>query len=72
MIRIAMIAAIIASTPALAQQAPTRAEQLACRSDAQKFCREQIGNPPQMNACLKSNKAKLSEACRSVVESRGG
>jgi len=72
MIRIAMIAAIIASTPVLAQQAPTRAEQLACRSDAQKFCREQIGNPPQMNACLKSNKAKLSEACRSVVESRGG
>lgn len=72
MIRTAMIAAIIAATPALAQQAPTRAEQMACRSDAQKFCREQIGNPPQMNACLKSNKAKLSEACRSVVESRGG
>lgn len=67
-----MIAVIIASTPAIAQQAPTRAEQLACRSDAQKFCREQIGNPPQMNACLKANKAKLSEACRGVVESRGG
>ena len=73
MIRIAIvIAAIAAATPSLAQQAPTRAEQMACRSDAQKFCREQIGNPPQMNACLKSNKAKLSESCRSVVESRGG
>mgnify|MGYP001556535563 CR=1 FL=1 len=73
MIRIAFIvAAVAAPTPSFAQQAPSRAEQLACRSDAQKFCREQIGNPPQMNACLKSNKAKLSESCRSVVEARGG
>lgn len=72
MIRFAFIVAALAATPALAQQPPTRAEQLACRSDAQKFCREQIGNPPQMNACLKANKAKLSESCRAVVEARGG
>jgi len=26
----------------------------------------------QMNACLRNNKAKLSQACRKVVESHGG
>jgi hypothetical protein len=45
---------------------------MACRSDAGKFCAEHIGKPPQMNACLKVNKPKLSDGCRKVVESRGG
>ena len=45
---------------------------MACRSDAGKFCAEHIGKPPQMNACLKANKANLSDGCRKVVESRGG
>ena len=31
-----------------------------------------VGKPPQMNACLKANKANLSDACRKVVELRGG
>ena len=72
MIRIALIAATLAATPALAQQPPTRAVQLACRSDAQKYCSQFIGKPPEMNACLKANKAKLSDSCRGVVEARGG
>ena len=37
---------------------------MACRSDAGKFCAEHIGKPPQMNACLRANKAKLSDGCR--------
>ena len=45
---------------------------MACRSDAGKFCAEHIGKPPQMNACLKANKAKLSDGCRKVVELHGG
>lgn len=28
--------------------------------------------PPQMNACQRENKAKLSVSCRKVVEARGG
>ncbi|MGY3288146.1 hypothetical protein ACVWWP_001213 [Bradyrhizobium sp. LM3.6] len=48
------------------------AEQMACRSDAGKFCAEHIGKPPQMNACLRENKSKLSDGCRRVVESHGG
>ena len=58
--------------PAAAQSGPTPQEQMACRSDAGKFCAEHIGKPPQMNACLRENKAKLSDGCRKVVESRGG
>jgi hypothetical protein len=57
---------------ASAQSGPTRAEQLACRSDAQKLCASFIGQPQPMNACLKDNKAKLSGDCRKVVEARGG
>ena len=58
--------------PASAQSGPTLQEQMACRSDAGKFCAEHVGKPPQMNACLRDNKAKLSDACRKVVEARGG
>jgi hypothetical protein len=57
---------------ASAQSGPTLQEQMACRSDAGKFCAEHVGNPPQMNACLKANKDKLSASCRKVVEARGG
>lgn len=58
--------------PAAAQSGPTLQEQMACRSDASKFCAEHVGKPPQMNACLRENKTKLSDACRKVVESHGG
>jgi hypothetical protein len=54
------------------QSGPSREEQMACRSDAGKFCAEHIGKPPEMNACLRANKAELSDPCRKVVESRGG
>ena len=57
---------------ALAQSGPSPQEQMACRSDAGKYCAEHIGKPPQMNACLRENKAKLSDSCRKVVESHGG
>jgi hypothetical protein len=57
---------------AAAQSGPSVQEQMACRSDAGKFCAEHVGKPPQMNACLRENKTKLSDACRKVVEARGG
>ncbi|MET4211530.1 hypothetical protein [Bradyrhizobium sp. LA2.1] len=65
-----LLAAVI--LPAAAQSGPTPQEQMACRGDAGKFCAEHIGKPPQMNACLRENKTKLSDACRKVVESHGG
>jgi hypothetical protein len=57
---------------ASAQSGATMQEKMACRSDAQSLCAEFIGKPPQMNACLHDNKAKLSVPCRQVVEAHGG
>ena len=68
----ALILSLAAGAPAQAQSGPSPQEQMACRSDAGKFCAEHIGKPPQMNACLRANKSNLSDGCRKVVESRGG
>jgi hypothetical protein len=68
----ALILSLTAGPLAHAQSGPSPQEQMACRSDAGKFCSEHIGKPPQMNVCLKANKEKLSDGCRKVVESRGG
>lgn len=65
-----LLAAI--TLPAAAQSGPSLQEQMACRGDASKFCAEHIGKPSEMNACLRDNKSKLSDACRKVVEARGG
>jgi hypothetical protein len=68
----ALVFVLAGSTLAAAQSGPSPQEQMACRSDAGKFCADHIGKPPQMNACLRDNKPKLSEPCRKVVESHGG
>ena len=68
----ALMLSLAAGSLAHAQSGPTPQEQMACRSDAGKFCADHIGKPPQMNACLRENKAKLSDPCRKVVESHGG
>ena len=68
----ALVLVLAGSTLASAQSGPSPQEQMACRSDAGKFCAEHVGKPPQMNACLRENKTKLSEPCRKVVESHGG
>jgi hypothetical protein len=73
--KISVLAALLLAAtalPATAQSGPTLQEQMACRGDASKFCAEHIGKPPQMNACLRENKSKLSDACRKVGESHGG
>ncbi len=69
---VSLVVLIAGCASATAQSGPTPQEQMACRSDAGKFCAEHIGKPPQMNACLRENKAKLSESCRKVVEAHGG
>ncbi|WP_409190787.1 cysteine rich repeat-containing protein [Bradyrhizobium sp. RDM4] len=73
--KISVLAVLLLATailPAAAQSGPTLQEQMACRGDASKFCAQHVGKPPEMNACLRENKAKLSDSCRKVVESRGG
>jgi hypothetical protein len=56
----------------MAQSGPTMQEKMACRADARTLCAQFVGHPPQMQACLAQNKAKLSAPCRQVVEAHGG
>jgi hypothetical protein len=62
----------VSGSAAMAQTALTSEEKAACRPDAMKLCSASVGKPAQMNACLRDNKAKLSDACRKVVEAHGG
>jgi hypothetical protein len=62
---------VAGSSFAGAQSGPTRAEQMACRADAQKHCATFIGQPQAMKGCMRDNKAKLSADCRKVIEARG-
>lgn len=43
---------------------------VACRADAEKLCAQAIGNRDQVAACLKSNKDKLSDACKQAIANR--
>ena len=63
---------IAAGSSASAQSEPTTQEKMACRSDASAFCAVHVGKPQEMNACLRENKAKLTTACRKVIEDHGG
>ena len=69
---VSLVVLIAAGSSASAQSEPSPQEKMACRSDASAFCAEHIGKPPQMNACLRENKAKLTTACRKVIEDHGG
>jgi hypothetical protein len=69
---ISLALVLVTISQASAQSGPTPQEKMACRTDAQTLCSEHIGKPPEMNACLRENKEKLSAPCRKVVEDHGG
>jgi len=69
---IASVFLLAGLSPAMAQVAPSMQEKMACRSDAESLCSQFVGKPPQMQACLRNNKAQLSVSCRKVVEAHGG
>ena len=58
------------STAAFAQQGRgTDAEQKSCTRDVQKFCRPVIDQGDfTILACLKENRAKISQACDQVLK----
>jgi hypothetical protein len=70
LIQLALVVTL--SSAASAQSAASRQDQIDCRPDAMKLCASHIGKPDEMRLCLAENKAKLSDACRKVVEARGG
>jgi hypothetical protein len=58
------------------QQSPvgsrgTPEDQRACTPDARRLCRELVGDDMAVLGCFKQNAAKLSRACRAVLERHG-
>jgi hypothetical protein len=66
------LVAMLCSNPPLAgaqdasRHSGTDAEQRACTPDVFRLCSAAIPSERRIVACLKSNKAKLSPACRKV------
>jgi hypothetical protein len=71
MIRLSLaFAIVVASVPAaLAQGSPQ--ERQACTRDAQRLCRQDLGNDGAVQSCLQMHRARLSGGCRKVFESHG-
>ena len=49
----------------------TPQEQQACRRDAQRFCRQQLGDDGAVQQCLQQNRTKLSKTCQQVFAGHG-
>ena len=49
----------------------TPEEQAACRPDSNKFCKASEPDTFRVLGCLQQNRAKISLACRKVLESHG-
>jgi hypothetical protein len=79
MIRLALIVfVLLTGGTAWAQQPPppgpfqgTPEEQRACRPDSMRFCRDAVPNDMAVLACLQANRARISKACRQVLEAHG-
>lgn len=49
----------------------TPEEQAACRPDSNKFCKASEPDTFRVLGCLQQNRARISVACRKVLESHG-
>ena len=49
----------------------TPQEQQACTRDAQRFCRQQLGDDGAVQQCLQQNRTRLSKNCQRVFASHG-
>ena len=71
---IAVIAVLLASSAAFAQpqfRPSGSSDEKACRGDARRYCKDAIPDQFRVLACLQSHRARLSRACRGVLESHG-
>jgi hypothetical protein len=50
----------------------TQEQRRACTPDVYRLCAGEIPNVRAITACLRRNRASLSEACRSVFDQAGG
>jgi hypothetical protein len=59
---------LLVATPLPAQDLSRDQEQDACEADARRFCSEFIPDEDRVATCIGQHKAKLSAACRKVLE----
>jgi hypothetical protein len=64
------LALLVTGVPAAFAQG-TPQERQACTRDAQRLCRQDLGNEGAVQNCLQTNRARLSKACSRVFESHG-
>jgi len=64
---LALAFGLLAGDPARAELA-TPEQKKACTPDVYRLCAGEIPNPRAITACLRRQKANLSEACRAVFE----
>ena len=70
LLALTLVSLTVSSNVAFAQQrSGTAEEQKACTRDVQKFCRPVIDQGDfTVLACLKENRAKISQACDQVLK----
>jgi hypothetical protein len=51
-----------------APQADRAAQEAACSGDATRFCAEAIPDEQKIAACLRANRAKISQACQAMLK----
>jgi Cysteine rich repeat len=66
-----IVTLLASSSPAWTQNGHTPAEEKACRGDAHRFCKDDLGDEFQTASCLQDHRAQLSRACRAVLENHG-
>jgi hypothetical protein len=71
MTRVTLALMLFATSIPAAFAQGTPQEQQACTRDAQRFCRQSLGDDGAVQGCLQTNRSKLSSACRKVFESHG-
>lgn len=59
---------VLGAVSAMAAYQGTPEQRRACTPDVYRLCAGEIPSVPKITACLRRNKANLSEACRAVFE----
>jgi hypothetical protein len=63
---------VVAQNQIVAQnQYENSPEDRACRTDARRFCRDDIPDQFKVGSCLQAHKDRLTRACREMLESHG-
>ncbi len=71
MTRLALALVLLVTSVPVAFAQGTPQERQACTRDAQRLCRQNLGDDGAIQGCLQTNRAKLSAGCRKVFESHG-